>query len=224
MTDNKNQVYIRGTVSTEAVISHEVYGEKFYGLTIDVKRTSGAVDKLPVTISERLMTDAIAVGREICISGQFRSCNKIMDGASKLLLSIFVLKLLDELPEDVPGNTILLKGYLCKKPSYRVTPLNREIADMMIAVNRAYGKSDYIPCIAWGRNAKFVSGFGIGSSVICSGRIQSREYVKKKKDGSEHTLVAYEVSISKICMVDEDTDAMDDYESMAPEDFLRKYL
>ena len=197
MTDNKNQVYIKGTVSTEAVISHEVYGEKFYGLTIDVKRTSGAVDKLPVTISERLMTDAIAVGREICISGQFRSCNKIMDGASKLLLSIFVLKLLDELPEDVPGNTILLKGYLCKKPSYRVTPLNRAI---------------------------FVSGFGIGSSVICSGRIQSREYVKKKKDGSEHTLVAYEVSISKICMVDEDTDAMDDYESMAPEDFLRKYL
>lgn len=198
MQEKNNKVFISGEIVTEAEFSHEVYGEGFYEMNVLVKRLSGQGDILPVTISERLITDgALKVGVTINALGQFRSYNKLVDGKSKLMLTVFVRELLDEKPVRNP-NSIVLTGYICKPPVYRTTPFNREIADVLIAVNRSYNKSDYIPCIAWGRNARFAKNLAVGEKIAVSGRIQSREYQKRITDDDIRTLTAYEVSISKL--------------------------
>ena len=200
---SNNKVYILGEVLSKAVFSHEVYGEGFYEMNVSVKRLSGQSDILPVTISERLMeSKKLEIGSKICAIGQFRSYNKLVDGKSRLMLTVFVRELCDEEYPQNP-NTIALSGYICKPPVYRTTPFSREIADLLLAVNRPYGKSDYIPCICWGRNARFASSFEVGEHVQVLGRIQSREYVKKLTETETEKRIAYEVSVSKLeCVID----------------------
>ncbi|MBR2498574.1 MAG: single-stranded DNA-binding protein [Clostridia bacterium] len=202
LQEKNNKVFISGEIVTEAEFSHEVYGEGFYEMNVLVKRLSGQGDILPVTVSERLISDkSLGVGVTINALGQFRSYNKLVDGKSKLMLTVFVRELLDEAPVRNP-NSIVLTGYICKPPVYRTTPFNREIADILIAVNRSYNKSDYIPCIAWGRNARFAKNLAVGEKIAISGRIQSREYQKRVNDDEVRTLTAYEVSISKLAAYD----------------------
>ena len=204
-TEKNNRVYIYGEIVSDAKFSHEVYGEGFYEFFVKVMRLSGQADILPVTVSERIMTEDMKKGGHICALGQFRSYNKIEEGKSRLMLTVFVRELLDAQPDKNP-NSIVLSGYICKPPVYRTTPFSREIADLLIAVNRSYNKSDYIPAIAWGRNARFVRNLAVGDKVALSGRIQSREYQKKQPDESFITMTAYEVSISKLAAFDDDSE------------------
>lgn len=204
MTDKvieNNRVTIVGEVVSEFEFSHEVYGEGFYTLNISVNRLSDSVDIIPLMISERLV-DVTEDLRGVIIeaSGQFRSYNRHEENKNRLMLSIFVreLQLYDNYEEENSTNQIFLDGYICKPAIYRRTPLGREIADVLIAVNRPYGKSDYIPCIAWGRNARFAAGFEVGSHIQIYGRNQSREYVKKISEDECERRTAYEVSVSKI--------------------------
>ncbi len=197
-----NKVYVKGEIITEAKFSHEIYGEGFYEMDILVKRLSGQADILPITISERLIESGnLKIGSTLSAIGQFRSYNKQVDGKSKLMLTVFVREVVEGVEYKNP-NTIVLSGFICKPPIYRTTPFNREIADVLIAVNRAYNKSDYIPCIAWGRNARFVKNLEVGERVSLSGRIQSREYQKKISETETKLLTAYEVSISKLAAYD----------------------
>ena len=206
VTEKNNRVYVMGEIVSDATFSHEVYGEGFYEFFVRVMRLSGQADVLPVTLSERLIRDGMLTkGKTICALGQFRSYNKIENGKSRLMLTVFVRELLLEPPDKNP-NSILLSGYICKPPVYRTTPFNREIADVLVAVNRAYNKSDYIPCIAWGRNARFVKTLAVGERVAVSGRIQSREYQKKLSETEVKTMVAYEVSVSKLAAFDSGED------------------
>jgi primosomal replication protein N len=195
-----NSITISGTISTAFEFSHEVYGECFYSFYIDNKRLSNTSDVLPVIISERLLTtDTYSVGDRVTIIGQIRSYNNSDGVKTHLVLSIFVKSIyrLDDDTSDIT-NSVTLDGYICKKPIYRTTPFGREIADILLAVNRAYGKSDYIPAICWGRNAKFTSGLDVGCNIIISGRMQSRNYQKRLANGDSILKTAYEVSISKM--------------------------
>lgn len=197
-SENNNRVFISGEILTDAEFSHEVYGEGFFEMNVLVKRLSGQGDILPVTVSERLIEEgSLKKGSTINAIGQFRSYNKLVDGKSKLMLTVFVREILAEVNAKNPNN-IVLSGYICKPPVYRTTPFNREIADILIAVNRSYNKSDYIPCIAWGRNARFAKNLEVGEKIIIVGRIQSREYQKRLSDDDVKTMTAYEVSISKL--------------------------
>ena len=194
-----NKVYLSGVVAESPSFSHEVMGEGFYDLTLDVPRLSGQSDKVPLTISERLIGDAsLGAGEKIGVYGQLRSYNKVVGERSKLVLKVFVREL--GIGDDQNPNYIEIEGYVCKPTVYRTTPFGREIADILLAVNRPYGKSDYIPCICWGRNARFASTFEVGTHVQIWGRIQSREYVKKISETETEQRVAYEVSVSKIEM------------------------
>lgn len=196
-----NQVQILGEIVSDFSFSHEVYGEGFYMMDLSVKRLSDSYDVIPVMISERLIdVTQDYKGELIQIFGQFRSYNRHEEKKNRLMLSIFAreINFLEEAEERVKSNQIFLDGYICKNPVYRRTPLGREIADMLLAVNRPYGKSDYIPCICWGRNARFASGFEVGSHVQIWGRIQSREYVKRLEDETTQRRIAYEVSVSKL--------------------------
>lgn len=197
-----NKVYLQGEVMTKAIFSHEVYGEGFYEMNVSVKRLSGQTDVLPVTISERLIeANKLGIGSTICAIGQFRSYNKICDGKSRLMLTVFVRELCEPGYAKNP-NSIALSGYVCKPPVYRTTPFNREITDVLLAVNRSYNKSDYIPCIAWGRNARFVKNLVVGDKLAISGRIQSREYNKKISENESKLMTAYEVSICRLAAFD----------------------
>ena len=202
LTEKNNKVFISGEIISDAEFSHEVYGEGFYEMSVLVKRLSGQGDILPVTISERLIADKnLQKGAMINALGQFRSYNKLVDGKSKLMLTVFVRELVDGVTVKNP-NSIVLSGYICKPPIYRTTPFNREISDILIAVNRSYNKSDYIPCIAWGRNARFAKNLGVGERIAIAGRIQSREYQKRLSDDDIRVMTAYEVSISKLAAFD----------------------
>ena len=204
-----NRVCIIGEIVSEFTFSHEVFGEGFYIANVSVNRLSDMVDVIPLMISERLIDVTKDYrGMKIEVAGQFRSYNRHEGTKNKLVLSIFVRELRfledDEMPEEQSkSNQIFLDGYVCKPPIYRKTPLGREIADILVAVNRPYGKSDYIPCIAWGRNARFAGGFKIGTRVKLIGRIQSREYDKKISDTEFEKKVAYEVSVSKCDVIEE---------------------
>ena len=203
VTEKNNRVYFMGEIVSEATFSHEVYGEGFYEFYVRVMRLSGQADILPVTISERLIKgNDLKIGSQLCALGQFRSYNKLENGKSRLMLTVFVREVLAEAQGKNP-NSIVLSGYICKPPVYRTTPFNREIADILLAVNRAYNKSDYIPCIAWGRNARFVQNLKVGDRVALSGRIQSREYHKRLSETEAVTMTAYEVSVSKLAAFDE---------------------
>ncbi len=201
---NNNRAELYGEVESEPVFSHELFGEGFYEFSIAVNRLSDKKDIIPVTISERLIPkDKLKIGDRIGIKGQMRSFNKFIDGKSKLMLTVFVRELVDyNEVNDIAPNIIELSGYLCKTPVFRTTPFNREISDLLVAVNRSYNKSDYIPAIAWGRNARFVKDAKVGSKIFISGRIQSRDYQKKRDDGVIEDKVAYEVSVNKIAIED----------------------
>jgi len=199
--DNNNNVIIKGKISKLPTYSHTVMGEGFFEMFVEVERLSNETDILPVTISERLIEN-FEIGDQIGICGQFRSYNKLDDGKSKLMLTVFVKELIS--PEDISEiNQIYLIGYICKEPIYRTTPFGREICDVLLAVNRAYNKSDYLPCIAWGRNARFVKDLGVGEKLELQGRLQSRKYQKKLDDGSFETRVAYEISVSSVMIARE---------------------
>lgn len=200
-----NQVSIVGEVVSDFSFSHEVFGEGFYMLDVSVRRLSDSCDVIPLMISERLIdVSGDYRGAYIRATGQFRSYNRHEEKKNRLVLSVFVreLEFIDEEVENAKTNQIFLDGYICKTPVYRKTPLGREIADILLAVNRPYGKSDYIPCICWGRNARFASGFEVGGHTQIWGRIQSREYVKKLDDEESERRVAYEVSVSKLEYLD----------------------
>lgn len=196
-----NQVSIVGVIVSDFRYSHEVYGEGFYMVDISVNRLSDFTDRIPVMVSERIVdTTQNCEGQMIYVTGQFRSYNRHEEKKNRLVLSVFAreLEFIEEEKEEYKSNEIYLDGFVCKEPIYRKTPLGREIADLLIAVNRSYGKSDYIPCICWGRNARFASGFEVGNHVEIWGRIQSREYVKKISESITEKRVAYEVSVSKV--------------------------
>ena len=199
-----NKVSVIGEVVSEFTFSHEVFGEGFYIADLAVSRLSDQVDVIPLMISERLLDVSKDYrGMTMEAIGQFRSYNRHEGAKNRLVLSVFVreVEFIDEELDGAKTNHILLEGYICKKPVYRKTPLGREIADLLLAVNRPYGKSDYIPCICWGRNARYASGFEVGEHVQILGRIQSRDYVKKISETETQTRTAYEVSVSKLeCM------------------------
>lgn len=209
MTDkvfDNNQVSIAGEVISDFTFSHEVFGEGFYIVEVKVARLSNSYDIIPVMVSERL-TDVKQdrKGKFVEVLGQFRSYNRHEENRNKLVLSVFAreIKFTDELSDNVKPNHIFLDGFVCKQPIYRKTPLGREIADVLLAVNRPYGKSDYIPCICWGRNARFAETFSVGGHVQIWGRIQSREYQKKVSETEFEKRIAYEVSVSKLEYLEE---------------------
>ena len=211
-SDNNHLVLV-GKVTSEKRFSHETYGEKFYIFDMEVSRLSDTTDIIPVTASERILSDELlTIGNKLIIKGQFRSYNSYVNEKSKLVLTVFAKDILTEaeLSEEELENTkrtsneVTLVGYICKSPIYRQTPFGREIADVLLAVNRAYNKSDYIPTIAWGRNARFCQNLPIGTEVKIVGRVQSRNYEKKHEDGTVEARVAYEVSIASLQVVNED--------------------
>jgi len=196
-----NKVTVIGQVASEFIFSHEVFGEGFYMVDLAVNRLSDQEDRIPLMISERLIdVTADHRGQTLEAIGQFRSYNRHEGSKNRLVLSVFVreLRFLEEFTDYTKTNQIFLDGYICKEPIYRKTPLGREIADLLIAVNRPYGKSDYIPCIAWGRNARYASAFEVGSRMRIWGRVQSREYTKKLSEAESEKRIAYEVSVSKL--------------------------
>ena len=173
-----NKVFLTGIVGSNPVFSHEIFSEGFYNLNLKVERLSNNFDVIPITVSERLLTkDAFKLGNKISIKGQFRSYNKNENNKSYLVLTVFVREIID-IDESMNPNIIEISGFICKEPIYRTTPFKREICDVLLAVNRAYNKSDYLPCIAWGRNARFLKKMDVGKKVSIIGRIQSREYQK----------------------------------------------
>lgn len=194
-----NKLYLEGVVASKLEFSHEMYGEGFYNFYLDVQRLSDAKDRLFVTVSERLITGInLDVGKEIIVEGQLRSYNKFVDGANRLILTVFARNIQPCMERSKNPNQIFLDGFICKKPVYRTTPFGREISDMLLAVNRAYNKSDYIPTIAWGRNSRFCESLTVGDNIRIWGRLQSREYEKKVSDSDTVKKIAYEVSISKM--------------------------
>lgn len=209
MTDKvieNNQVVIMGEVVSDFVFSHEIFGEGFYMVDVNVPRLSDSSDIIPLMVSERLIdVDEDYKGLNIMVQGQFRSYNRHEERKNRLVLSVFAreIEFVDETPESSKTNQIYLDGYICKEPIYRKTPLGREIADLLLAVNRPYGKSDYIPCICWGRNARFASNFSVGTRCEIWGRIQSREYMKRLSDEDAEKRIAYEVSVSKLELMEE---------------------
>ena len=224
MTDKvieNNQVVIMGEIVGEFSFSHEIYGEGFYMVDLLVPRLSDSSDLIPLMVSERLLdVEKDYRGQAIMVSGQFRSYNRHEEHKNRLILSVFVreVEFLEDMDDAEKTNYIFLDGYICKEPIYRKTPLGREIADILLAVNRPYGKSDYIPCISWGRNARFSGNFRIGERCRIWGRIQSREYMKKLSEDEVEKRVAYEVSVSKLELVDEEEELqMSENCAMMPE-------
>jgi single-stranded DNA-binding protein len=200
-----NKIYLEGRVMSGLEFSHEMYGEGFYTFQLEVQRLSDSKDVLSITISERLLTGIdFRPGVDVTVEGQLRSYNKFVDGSNRLILTVFARNIEPCLERSKNPNQIFLDGYICKLPVYRTTPFGREISDMLLAVNRAYNKSDYIPTIAWGRNSRFCQSLSVGDNIRIWGRLQSREYQKKVSDEEFIKKVAYEVSISKMEKVNKD--------------------
>ena len=206
-----NHLVLVGKVTSDKKFSHEIYGESFYIFDLEVARLSGNSDIIPITISESLILEKeLEIGDKVAIEGQFRSYNSYENEKNRLILTVFAkdIKYLSEEDEENSSekvsNEVTLIGYICKKLIYRQTPFGREISDILLAVNRAYNKSDYIPAIAWGRNARFCQNIEVGTKVKITGRVQSRNYEKKFEDGTTQTRTAYEVSISSLEIVNEE--------------------
>lgn len=214
MMDNSmlnNKIYLEGKVSSQLEFSHEMYGEGFYNFSVEVSRLSDAKDILSVTVSERLICNMnLKEGDQIIVEGQLRSYNKFIDGSNRLILTVFARNIEPYTEKSKNPNQIYLDGFICKKPVYRTTPFGREIADMLLAVNRAYNKSDYIPTIAWGRNSRFCENLNVGDNIKVWGRLQSREYEKKISETEVIKKIAYEVSISKMERVSKDNEQIQD--------------
>lgn len=221
MMDNlmlNNKIYLEGTVVSGLEFSHEMYGEGFYTFNLEVPRLSDAKDMLLITVSERLISGMkIEENSDLIIEGQLRSYNKFIDGANRLILTVFARDITVCIEKSKNPNQIYLDGFICKQPVYRTTPFGREIADMLLAVNRSYNKSDYIPTIAWGRNSRFCKQLNVGDNIRVWGRLQSREYQKRVSDTEVIKKVAYEVSISKMERVNKNAtvDSSEDFEEKA---------
>lgn len=210
---DNNHLVLMGKITSEKRFSHEIYGESFYIFDMEIPRLSDAADIIPVTISERLIDEAkFSVGKTVVVKGQFRSYNSYENERNRLILTVFAKDIIfeedmneeeSEEKKEISSNEVILTGYICKKPIYRQTPFGREIADILLAVNRAYNKSDYIPAIAWGRTARFCQNMEVGTEVKIVGRVQSRTYEKKYEDGTSQTRVAYEVSIGSLEVISE---------------------
>ena len=207
-----NQLVLIGKVTSEKRFSHKIYGEKFYIFDLSVPRLNGNAENIPITISERLLVEEdLEIGKNVIIEGQFRSYNSYENEKNRLVLTVFAkeIKFGNEDEEEFKpskensSNEVILDGFICKKPIYRKTPFGREIADVLLAVNRAYNKSDYIPCIAWGRNARFCENIPVGTEVRIIGRVQSRQYEKKYEDGTSEIRIAYEVSVASLEVIDQ---------------------
>ena len=214
-----NNLVLKGKIVSEKAYSHEIYGEKFYIFNLEVLRLSSTSDIIPITVSERLITNIdLIIGKQVEVEGQFRSYNNYENEKNRLVLTVFAKEIKyieDESEEDKVTNEVILVGYVCKKPIYRQTPFGREIADILLAVNRAYNKSDYIPCIAWGRNARFCENMEVGTEVKITGRVQSRNYEKKYENGTVENRVAYEVSIASLEIVNkEDNEQLNEEETI----------
>ena len=202
-----NNVELVGEIVSDFRFSHEVYGERFYLVDVAVKRISETIDYLPLLISEYLIdVNTNHIGEIIHVTGQFRSYNRHEELKNRLVLSVFVqeIEFIEEETEEMKSNQIILDGYICKDPIYRKTPLGREIADLLVAVNRSYSKSDYIPCICWSRNARHASGLPLGTHLKITGRIQSRDYIKHHSNGEEEERRAYEISASRIEVISDE--------------------
>lgn len=199
-----NKIELCGVIASTPELNHKNYGENFYGFRLSCSRKSTEKDMLPIIVSDRLVEiKDLQVGKKISVRGQVRTFNKhISDDKRKLLIMVFArdVREVEEESESAPefNNNVKLSGYICKPPVYRVTPKGREIADVLIAVNRMYGKADYIPCITWGRNARYAGNLDVGTRIDVEGRLQSREYTKKLDDGTEEIRTAYEISVSRI--------------------------
>ena len=225
-SDN-NHIILVGKVTSDKKFSHEIYGEKFYIFNLSVPRLSGNADIIPITISERLLElEDLEMNKKIIVEGQFRSYNSYENDRNRLVLTVFAkeVKFVEnqeeeiEVSKDFISNEVILNGFICKKPIYRQTPFGREIADLLLAVNRAYNKSDYIPTIAWGRNARFCQNLEVGAQVKIIGRVQSRQYEKKYEDGTSEMKVAYEVSICSLELINEEgTENKNDTENESQE-------
>lgn len=216
-TEN-NYLVLIGKIISDKTFSHEIYGESFYVFNLEVPRLSGNEDIIPITISERLIANFdLTIGRKVVIEGQFRSYNSYENEKNRLVLTVFAKDIIDykEEQEENVSNEVVLNGYVCKKPIYRKTPFGREISDILLAVNRAYNKSDYIPCIAWGRNARFCENMEVGTEVKIVGRVQSRTYEKKFEDGKTEQRVAYEVSIGSLEVINKDENSNQNEEAEA---------
>lgn len=216
-TEN-NYLVLIGKIISDKTFSHEIYGESFYVFNLEVPRLSGNEDIIPITISERLIANFdLTIGRKVVIEGQFRSYNSYENEKNRLVLTVFAKDIIDykEEQEENVSNEVVLNGYVCKKPIYRKTPFGREISDILLAVNRAYNKSDYIPCIAWGRNARFCENMEVGTEVKVVGRVQSRTYEKKFEDGRIEQRVAYEVSIGSLEVINKDENSNQQEEAEA---------
>jgi single-stranded DNA-binding protein len=199
-----NKIELCGVIASTPELNHKNYGENFYGFRLSCSRKSTEKDMLPIIVSDRLVEiKDLQIGKKISVKGQVRTFNKhISDDKRKLLIMVFArdVREVEEESESAPefNNNVKLSGYICKPPVYRVTPKGREIADVLIAVNRMYGKADYIPCITWGRNARYTGNIDVGTRIDVEGRLQSREYTKKLDDGTEEIRTAYEISVSRI--------------------------
>lgn len=196
---NCNSIVLEGEVGSGPVFSHELFNEKFYLFTLAVQRLSDKTDHIQITASEKIMEGLdFSTGSRITVNGQLRSYNKLIDGRNKLVLTVFAREISTWSEKSEDPNQIDLEGYICKKPIFRTTPFGREIADVLIAVNRPYNKSDYIPIIAWGRNARFAGSLEVGEKVRIHGRFQSREYQKNLSETQSEIKIAYEVSVSRL--------------------------
>lgn len=213
-----NYIMLVGKITSEKKFSHEIYGESFFNFDLEIPRLSGISDIIPITISERLIANFdLSLGKQVVIEGQFRSYNTYEDSKSRLILTVFVKEIREKGEDEeikVP-NEVQLVGHICRKPIYRKTPFGREIADILVAVNRAYNKSDYIPCITWGRNARFCENMQIGTELRLVGRVQSRPYEKKHEDGTVEQRTAYEVSISSLEFVNKEDEPNNNIEETA---------
>ncbi len=210
-----NRIWLEGKIISKPKFSHEMFGEGFYNFDIEVMRLSDSKDILNVTISERIMSGInFDIRVDVVLEGQLRSYNKIVDGKNKLILTVFARNISHCIDKSKNPNEIYLDGYICKQPLYRTTPFGREIADMLLAVNRAYNKSDYIPTIAWGRNSRFCRELQVGDNIRVWGRLQSREYQKKVSETERVTKIAYEVSVSKMEKVDKEIKSVETSEDV----------
>ena len=224
MDNTNNQATVIGTIEGDFILNHEIYAEKFYTFTVNIPRLSGAADSVRIMISERLIMDGeYKAGDLVEVTGQFRSYNSYENGANRLVLTVFAKDIhhYDEAENKNP-NTLYLNGYICKPPIYRTTPFGREITDILLAVNRSYNKSDYIPIIAWGRNARFAKTLNVGDNVKLWGRIQSRNYQKRISEEEVITKTAYEVSINRMELVDPDAEEelTEDFERESVEEII----
>lgn len=220
-TEN-NYLVLVGNIVSDKTFSHEIYGESFYLFNLEIARLSGNADIIPITISERLIANFdLSIGKKVVVEGQFRSYNSYENERNRLVLTVFAKDIMEykeeqeeEEQKEKVSNEVVLKGYVCKKPIYRKTPFGREIADILLAVNRAYNKSDYIPCIAWGRNARFCENMEVGTEVKIVGRVQSRIYEKKFEDGTVEQKVAYEVSIGSLEVIKKEEEQNNEAEAI----------